>query len=73
MVYVVYCLFSSYGTPNSIREVLCSLGVGMRHYLDIAQYPMKVLVGVPRSYPRPLFECPLCVESLLYELLNVMT
>ena len=37
MVYVGYCLFSSYGILNSIREVLRSLGGGMRRYLHIAQ------------------------------------
>ena len=37
MVYVYYCLFSSYWVPTSIREVLGSLGRGMECYLDIAQ------------------------------------
>ena len=46
--------------PISIREVLLSLGGGMRLYLDIAQYTLKVLVRVPTSCPRPLLECPLC-------------
>ena len=58
MVYVGYCLFSSYGIPTSIREVLWSLGGGMRHYLDIAQHALKVLVKVSRSSQRPLLECP---------------
>ena len=57
MVYVGYFLFSLYGIPTSIREVLESLGGGMGHYLDIAQYALKVLVRVPRFCPRPLLEC----------------
>ena len=37
MVYVGHCLFSSYGIPTSVGEVLLSLGVGMGLYLDIAR------------------------------------
>ena len=37
MVYVVYRLFSSYGIPISIREILQILGGGRGRYLDIAQ------------------------------------
>ena len=43
-----------------VFEGLWSLGCGMGHYLDVTQYTLKVLCGVPRSCPRPLFECPLC-------------
>ena len=62
MVYVVYCLFSSYGIPTRIREFLRSLGGSVGGYLDIAKYTLQVLVGVPRSCPRPLLEYPLCNE-----------
>ena len=58
MVYVGYCLFSLCGIPISIREVLSSLGGGMKHYLDIAQSTLKILVRLPSYYPRPLLEFP---------------
>ena len=62
MVYVGYCLFSSCGILTSSREVLRSLGSGMRRYLDIPEQALKMLVRVPRSCLRPLLECPLCDE-----------
>ena len=61
MVYVGYFLFSSYGITISIREVLLCLGGGMGHFIEIVQKFLKVLVGVTRSGPRPLLECPLCI------------
>ena len=55
MVYVGYCLFSSYGTPTSVREVLLSLGSCMGHYLDITRLDFENLVReFPRSFPTPL-------------------
>ena len=36
MVYVGYYLFSLYGKPYSVGEVLWSLGCGMVRYIDIA-------------------------------------
>ena len=45
IVYVGYCLFSLYGIPTSIGEVLSSLGAGMRCYLEIAQKALKMLVS----------------------------
>ena len=73
MVNISFCLCLSYGMPTSIREVLWSLDGGMRHFLDLAQYALKVLVGVPSSCPRPLVEFPLCVECILNELININT
>ena len=52
MIYVDYCLFSSYEIPTSIGEVLWSLGSGMG-YLGIAPLGFKdVSEWVPRSSPR---------------------
>ena len=59
MVYFGYWLFSSYGKPTSIEEVLWSLGGGMGHYLDIAQLGFEdVSEWVVRSCQRPLLEFP---------------
>ena len=32
-----------------------------------------MLIGVSRSCPRPLIECPLCVDCVLNEIMNAMT
>ena len=50
--------YSYHGILTSTREVLWSLDD--RRYLDIAQWTLKVLIGVPRSCLSSLYECPLC-------------
>ena len=55
MVYVGYCLLSSYGIHTSVGEALWCLGGGMRGYLDITQLGFEdVSEWVSRSSPRPL-------------------
>ena len=42
----------------------------MGRYVDIVQDALKILIRVPRSCPRPLFECLLFDSCLLIELMN---
>ena len=58
MVYVGYCLYSSYRIPTNVGEVLWILGSAMRWYIDITQLGFEdVSVWVPWSSQGPLIEC----------------
>ena len=63
MVYVGYCLLSSYGIHTSVGEALWCLGGGMRGYLDITQLGFEdVSEWVSRSSPWQLLECPYVIN-----------
>ena len=65
MVNIGYFLFSSYGIPSSVREVLWIIGSGVGRYLDIARLDFEDISEWVLVFSKTVNWMSLCVKFLL--------